>query len=43
VELVSSRYQELYEKITGKSFEPAPVEGADERIKANVETYLMSL
>lgn len=38
--LVSSRYQELFEKITGKSFEPAELEGAEERIQQNVNNYL---
>ena len=40
VNLVSTRYRELFEKITGKSFEQAPLEGAEERIKANVENHL---
>lgn len=40
VNLVSTRYRELFEKITGKSFEQAPIEGAEERIKANVENHL---
>lgn len=40
VALVSSRYQELFERITGKSFQPTPEEGAEERIKLNVEKYL---
>lgn len=40
VTLVSDRYQELFEKITGKTFEAAPLEGAEERIKNNVEKYL---
>ena len=43
VNLVSTRYRELFEKITGKSFEQAPLEGAEERIKANVENYLAAL
>ena len=43
VNLVSTRYRELFEKITGKSFEQAPLEGAEERIKANVENYLAVL
>jgi phosphoribosylaminoimidazole-succinocarboxamide synthase len=38
--LVSSRYQELFERITGKTFQPTPEEGAEERIKLNVEKYL---
>src|SRR6056300_1036892 len=40
VNLVSSRYQELFERITGKTFQPTPEEGAEERIKLNVEKYL---
>ena len=40
VALVSSRYQELFERITGKTFQPTPKEGAEERIKLNVEKYL---
>ena len=40
VALVSSRYQELFERITGKTFQPTPEEGAEERIKLNVENYL---
>lgn len=40
VDLVSQRYQELFEQITGKSFKLAPTEGAQERIRQNVEAYL---
>ena len=40
VALVGSRYQELFERITGKTFQPALGEGAEERIKLNVEKYL---
>ena len=40
VNLVSTRYQELFEKITGKSFKPADLEGAEERIQQNVNNYL---
>jgi phosphoribosylaminoimidazole-succinocarboxamide synthase len=43
VNLVTARYRELYEKITGKTFEPAPLEGAEERIKTNVEKFLSAL
>lgn len=43
VNLVSNRYRELFEKITGKSFEQAPLEGAEERIKTNVENHLAAL
>jgi len=40
VSLVSSRYQELFERITGKTFQPTPEEGAEKRIELNVEKYL---
>jgi len=40
VNLVSTRYQELFEKITGKPFKPADLEGAEERIQQNVNNYL---
>ena len=40
VELVSNRYQELFEKITGKPFQKVRDEGAEARIKRNVENYL---
>ena len=40
VELVSNRYQELFEKITGKPFQKVIDEGAEARIKRNVENYL---
>ena len=40
VELVSNRYQELFEKITGKPFQKVSDEGAEARIKRNVENYL---
>ena len=43
VNLVSTRYRELFEKITGKSFEQAPLEGDEERIKTNVENHLAAL
>ena len=43
VNLVSTRYQELFEKITGKSFKPADLEGAEERIQQNVNNYLERL
>lgn len=43
VNLVSTRYRELFEKITGKSFEQAPLEGAEIRIKTNVEKYLATV
>jgi len=40
VQLVSNRYQELFEKITGKPFQKVSDEGAEARIKRNVENYL---
>lgn len=43
VALVSSRYQELFERITGKTFQPTPEEGSVERIKLNVEKHLAAL
>lgn len=43
VALVSSRYQELFERITGKTFQPTPEEDSVERIKLNVEKYLAAL
>jgi len=40
IETVSQRYIELYEQITGKTFEPAPVTDIQNRIRANVLSYL---
>ena len=40
VQMVSNRYQELFEKITGKPFQKVSDEGAEARIKRNVENYL---
>ena len=40
IETVSQRYIELYEQITGKTFEPAPVTDIQSRIGANVLSYL---
>ncbi len=42
VELVSQRYIELYEKITGKTFQRGTQEPMIERISKNVENYLIS-
>ncbi|MEM7571505.1 MAG: phosphoribosylaminoimidazolesuccinocarboxamide synthase [Bacteroidota bacterium] len=39
VELVSQRYIELYERVTGKQFVAAATEGIPARIKANVLRY----
>lgn len=40
VELVTSRYIELYERITGKSFEKQSLIGINERIFNNTEAFL---
>jgi len=40
IETVSQRYIELYEQITGKTFEPTPVTDIQSRIGANVLSYL---
>ncbi len=40
VELVTSRYIELFEKITGKAFEKQDVDSMDERIIRNTENFL---
>jgi phosphoribosylaminoimidazole-succinocarboxamide synthase len=40
VQLVSDRYVELYEKITGQKFEPATDNDLAARIESNVTTYL---
>lgn len=40
VEMVSNRYQELFEKITGKAFNKVDDDKAESRIYANVEDYL---
>ena len=42
VELVSQRYIELYEKITGLAFEKGSLDDMVQRIKTNVDQYLMS-
>lgn len=43
VTMVSERYRELYEKVTGKSFEPGDLTNIPERIQQNVETALARL
>lgn len=43
IELVSNRYIELYENITGKGFEKADTQNIKSRIEQNVETYLNKL
>ena len=40
VEMVSKRYQELFKSITGKDFQPAPEQGASDRIFNHVESFL---
>jgi len=40
VNTVSSRYIELYERITGKDFERADTSAIVNRIQENVERYL---
>ncbi len=42
VQLVSSRYCELFEKITGNVFQPASTKNAEFRIMNNIEKYLVS-
>jgi len=39
IESISKRYIELYENITGLSFEKAPVENISERIQKNLDVY----
>jgi phosphoribosylaminoimidazole-succinocarboxamide synthase len=43
VELVSNRYQELFEKITGKPFNKVSDKEVEARIHMNVENYLLTL
>lgn len=43
VEVVTDRYIELYEKITGKEFQRANTDNIQERIQKNVDAYLASL
>jgi phosphoribosylaminoimidazole-succinocarboxamide synthase len=40
VNIVSERYIELYEKITGNAFERADINDIPARIKQNLEHYL---
>ena len=42
VQLVSNRYCELFEKITGNDFQPASNLDTELRIKNNIEHYLVS-
>ena len=43
VEMVSERYIELYEKVTGEKFNRVPTDGVLERIEENINNYLVSL
>lgn len=43
VEMVSNRYIELYEKITGEEFQKAGTENVEERIRSNITDYLKTL
>lgn len=43
VNMVSERYIELYEKVTGKKFERVPTKGVLKRIEKNTNNYLNSL
>jgi phosphoribosylaminoimidazole-succinocarboxamide synthase len=40
IDSVSQRYIELYEKIMGASFEKAPIDHIDERMRQNLKAYL---
>jgi phosphoribosylaminoimidazole-succinocarboxamide synthase len=40
VTMVSERYIELYEKLTGKKFKKAPTKNASERVEASIKDYL---
>lgn len=42
VEMVSERYIELFEKVTGEKFNRVPTEGVLERIEKNINNYLAS-
>ena len=42
VQLVSDRYIELYEKITGKPFERASISIIDQRVEENVSRWLQN-
>jgi phosphoribosylaminoimidazole-succinocarboxamide synthase len=43
VEVVTERYIELYERITGKSFEKSVTSNIQERIQTNVDAYLANI
>jgi len=40
IDSISERYIELYEKITGQSFEKATISNMQERIQENISNYL---
>jgi phosphoribosylaminoimidazole-succinocarboxamide synthase len=42
VEMVSERYIELFEKVTGEKFNRVPTEGVLDRIEKNINNYLAS-
>jgi phosphoribosylaminoimidazole-succinocarboxamide synthase len=43
VKTITERYIELYERITGLTFEPAPTENIENRIEKNVVAFLKAL
>lgn len=43
VSTVTERYVELFERITGKNFEPANLDAIEERIELNVVSYLKEM
>lgn len=43
VNTITERYIELYEKITGRKFEPADTSNIQERIQSNVDSFLDTL
>lgn len=42
IEMVSKRYVELYEKVIGANFEPAPQENVQQRVEENVKMWMES-
>ena len=40
IDSVSQRYIELYEQIMGVSFEKAPIDHIDERMRHNLKSFL---
>jgi len=43
VQVVTDRYIELYEKITGLDFKPADTSNITERIQSNVDAFLAAM